>query len=176
MDTSCGETNIQHYERQGVDVIINTHFHEDHILNNYRFPASEIWAHPLDAPGIRSRFAFLNMYGFDAFNAAAIGEDFVDSIQLQQSSVHRFIEDGQILDFGATRVHVLHTPGHTPGHCCFYFEEEDLLFSADIDLSSFGPWYGHLCSSVPDFIRSIQRCMDPEPPICAFLPQGLDSG
>lgn len=163
IDTSCGENHIQHYLNQGVDLIINTHFHEDHILNNYRFHWSEIWAHPLDAPGIQSLSSFLDMYGFYQFHASAIGNDFVESIQLKESPVDRFIEDGQILDFGTTKIQVIHTPGHTPGHCCFYFEQEDLLFSADIDLSSFGPWYGHLCSSLKDFIHSIKRCMELHP-------------
>jgi glyoxylase-like metal-dependent hydrolase (beta-lactamase superfamily II) len=26
---------------------------------------------------------------------------------------------------------VLHTPGHTPGHCCFHIEDEGILFSGD---------------------------------------------
>ena len=38
------------------------------------------------------------------------------------------IEDGQLLDL-APPVEVIHTPGHTPGHCCFVVG--DVLFSGD---------------------------------------------
>lgn len=35
------------------------------------------------------------------------------------------------LDLGGVTVDVLHTPGHTPGHCCFLLAAEGILFSGD---------------------------------------------
>jgi len=41
------------------------------------------------------------------------------------------LSDGQALTLAGVGVRVLHTPGHTPGHCCFLVEEEGALFSGD---------------------------------------------
>ncbi len=41
------------------------------------------------------------------------------------------LEDGQQIEAGGMVLDVIHTPGHTPGHCCFLVEEEGLLFSGD---------------------------------------------
>lgn len=38
---------------------------------------------------------------------------------------------GQNLDLAGATLEVRHTPGHTPGHCCFYWEAEGILFSGD---------------------------------------------
>lgn len=43
---------------------------------------------------------------------------------------HR-LKDGLELDLGGNSFRAMHTPGHTPGHCCFYVEEEGVLFSGD---------------------------------------------
>jgi glyoxylase-like metal-dependent hydrolase (beta-lactamase superfamily II) len=95
--------------------------------------------HSLDAPGARTLKTFLEYYGFAAFDGEQIGQDFIDSIDLHASPVHREFNDGEIIDFGHVKLQVVHTPGHTPGHCAFYEEKTGLLFSADIDLSGFGP-------------------------------------
>ena len=39
------------------------------------------------------------------------------------------LEDGQIIDFSGETITVIHTPGHTPGGCCFLWN--DVLFSGD---------------------------------------------
>ena len=39
--------------------------------------------------------------------------------------------DGDIIAVGDTSCEVIHTPGHTPGGVCFYFEREKVLFSGD---------------------------------------------
>lgn len=41
------------------------------------------------------------------------------------------LQDGQILDLAGLSFEVRHTPGHTPGHCCFFVESEGILFSGD---------------------------------------------
>jgi len=39
--------------------------------------------------------------------------------------------DGQLLNLAGIALEVLHTPGHTPGHCCFHLAKEGILFSGD---------------------------------------------
>ena len=46
-------------------------------------------------------------------------------------------------------------PGHTRGHSAFHVESDDVFFLADIDLSSFGPYYGDAWSDLEDFERSL---------------------
>ena len=41
------------------------------------------------------------------------------------------LADGQVLELAGMRMEVLHTPGHTPGHCCFHLPAEGVLFSGD---------------------------------------------
>lgn len=42
-----------------------------------------------------------------------------------------YVRDEQELELAGFRIKVLFTPGHTVGGCCFYFEEQGVLFSGD---------------------------------------------
>ncbi len=42
-----------------------------------------------------------------------------------------FLKDGQHLDTAGFSIEVMHTPGHTPGGCCYYFPENKVLISGD---------------------------------------------
>ncbi len=46
-------------------------------------------------------------------------------------SRYEALAHGDVLDLAGLRFEVLHTPGHTPGHCCFWLDEEGVLFSGD---------------------------------------------
>jgi len=41
------------------------------------------------------------------------------------------IGDRQVLHVAGIDLEVVHTPGHTPGHCCFLVRSEGVLFSGD---------------------------------------------
>lgn len=46
--------------------------------------------------------------------------------------IHRLsLDDGQGLSLAGIDLEVLHTPGHTPGHCCFLIRQQGVLFSGD---------------------------------------------
>ncbi len=173
LDSSFGKENLEYLLKEPVDIIVNSHFHEDHILNNHYFPDAKVWVHYLDAPPMRSLDTFLQYYGFAEFGGEQQGYDFIESIDLHASPVHREFTDGDILDFGHVKLRVIHAPGHTPGHCVFYEDETGLLFSADIDLSSFGPWYAHKCSNLDDFVVSIKKCMDLNPQLVVSGHKGI---
>jgi hydroxyacylglutathione hydrolase len=41
------------------------------------------------------------------------------------------LADGDMIRVAGLELEVRHTPGHTPGHCCFYLEDQETLFSGD---------------------------------------------
>lgn len=139
-----------------VDVIINTHFHYDHARGNHFFPGAEIWAHYLDTPALLSEELFLAHTGFERLNPRiSLEKHFPEFMKARH--VARELVDGEILDFGGVVLQVIHLPGHTPGHIGFYHPKDGILFSSDIDLSPFGPWYGSAVSNLDHFIASIRK-------------------
>ena len=133
--------------RQGrlpaVDRVVNSHCHEDHIAGNHLFPEVPWHLHEADAPGMGSLDDFMAIYGFDD---EAVDRAFRPLVLNQfhftpRAEVATF-RDGDIFELGGCRVRVIHTPGHTRGHCAFHVEPDDVLYLGVIDLSSFGPYYG----------------------------------
>jgi glyoxylase-like metal-dependent hydrolase (beta-lactamase superfamily II) len=68
--------------------------------------------------------------------------------------------DGAVFDLGGRTVTAVHLPGHTAGHSGFLIEPDGFLFVADIDLTSFGPYYGDVGSDLLDFEASLRRCRE----------------
>lgn len=69
---------------------------------------------------------------------------------------NELLVDGQWLSAGSSLLQVFHTPGHSPGGCCFYDADEGLLFSGDT-LFQGGPGAtGRSYSDFPTIIQSIR--------------------
>lgn len=141
-----------------IDLVVNSHGHEDHIACNHLFKNAKICSHKFDAPVIRSVEKLEELYGSTGTEVEKFIDLFLrDVFKLKGSRVDLEFEDGHVFDLGSVKLEVIHTPGHSSGHCCFSVPGERLVFLADIDLSSFGPWYGSLDSDIDQFIKSISR-------------------
>jgi len=142
-------------------VIINSHGHEDHILYNFLFPDAQLWVHKLDADVFKDMDVFMRQFfppdEMDEKTTAVWTQLLTEVVKYQPKEPDRLLEDEEILEFGQTRVQVLHTPGHTAGHLSFHFSDERVIFLADLDLVKFGPYYGDNASSIDNTIKSLQR-------------------
>jgi glyoxylase-like metal-dependent hydrolase (beta-lactamase superfamily II) len=68
-------------------------------------------------------------------------------------------DDNDRIAFGGGELHVLHTPGHESGHCCFYEDGDKVLFSGDNILG-----YGTAVIRPPDgnmtdYMTSLERLL-----------------
>lgn len=141
--------------RERVDLILQSHVHEDHIAGVHLFPSAEVYAHHEDALGLRSVDGFVSIYGQEAVTPD-VRDFLVSAFHYVERPDVRSYENGAIFDVGGATIQAIHTPGHTRGHCAFLIEPEGVLFLGDIDLTRFGPYYGDAWSDLPDFERSLQ--------------------
>ncbi len=159
IDASSDEEKLKAFKRQGrVDYLITSHAHEDHLVFNYLFPESIFCSHRLDAPFFENLDSLIDCYGDMSPEDLDRWRKFLrDECHYRERKVDFLLEDGAVLELGDARVEVIHTPGHTRGHLAFYFPEEKILFTGDLDLTRAGPYYADRASSVEDIIRSLER-------------------
>lgn len=112
---------ISHLKKPGLTVkaVLLTHGHFDHImgldsfLKEFPVPvyAWEGEKELIADPQLNSSLSMLGKrYAFDKA---------------------QFVKDGEVLEIAGMKILVIATPGHTAGGCCYYMEEEQVLFSGD---------------------------------------------
>jgi glyoxylase-like metal-dependent hydrolase (beta-lactamase superfamily II) len=113
---------LRHYDLT-VRAIVHTHAHLDHIMATRDVKEAhggEIGLHPDD----------LFLYDGMQQQAAFFGWKTRPGLPLDRRLAH-----GDAIDFGKRKALVIHTPGHTPGSCCFEVRDDadrkTLLFSGD---------------------------------------------
>ncbi|MGZ5128708.1 MAG: MBL fold metallo-hydrolase [Actinomycetota bacterium] len=107
--------------------VLATHAHLDHMGTGGVFAgdAIPVFVHEADA------IAFTDLPAWRAGGPNPLAE--VKDL--------RTIADGDVLAFAGFSIEVVHTPGHTPGHCCFRTDalllSGDLVFAGSIGRSDF---------------------------------------
>jgi glyoxylase-like metal-dependent hydrolase (beta-lactamase superfamily II) len=135
IDTGLGICDISPVVRHLTDLpvtAIATHIHWDHIGSHWSFP--DFYAHQLELDWLNGGFPL---------TLDTIREMVVDRCDLPPNydiSTYRFFQGkptkvlsgDEIIDLGNRSVKVLHTPGHSPGHMCFWETERGYLFTGDL--------------------------------------------
>ena len=138
------------------DLVLHSHCHEDHVAGSHLYREKPWWFHDADLPGIRSLDAFLAIYGYPEAISEAFRPVLVERFHVTPRGDAQGFSGDAVFDLGGgVRIRALHAPGHTRGHCLFHIEPDDVLYLADIDLSSFGPYYGDAWSSLENFERTL---------------------
>lgn len=75
----------------------------------------------------------------------------------QQARIGGTLADGQVILGDGRALEAVHTPGHTPGHLCFFLREEGVLFSGDhvpgAGTVAIGPPHGDMAQ----YLQSLKR-------------------
>jgi len=156
IDAGMGGGNLTPAKDLGIDLLILTHCHIDHRLTRREIPRVPVWCHELEEPFLCDKDRFLAATGLSrsGIDLGPLYGGLDDAFDMEVA--HRLV-DGERLDLGGLTLETVHTPGHTPGHLAFFIPEHGLLFSADVDLTSFGPYYGHDFADIDGFTRSIDK-------------------
>ena len=162
IDPACdGEKLLHLKDSDGVEMVWLSHWHEDHFTYLGLFDDCPLWISERDIPPLTDIEILLDWYGIDTSSHRKYWkESIIENFNYRPRQAAHFLKDGEILHIGPVTIEVITTPGHTPGHLAFFFREEGLLFMGDYDLTSFGPWYGDLYSSIEETITSIRRLQE----------------
>ncbi len=128
-----------------IDMVVLSHEHLDHIGAAYHFHGKcFIAAHRLAANKIMLRDDFSMLRKM--FNEPNV-----------PINVDLWLEEGNLIDLGNFRLHVMYTPGHTSACISLFEQEKGLLFAADTLMPGgvMGGVFGS--GSISDYIQSLER-------------------
>ena len=157
IETGCGREILKEIEAEfAPDRVIYSHGHPDHCAGADIFPADRLWG-PVESKKTTGTVRLMA----ERFVGKELREDWITLMRevpkLEDFSVGNFFGPGHVFEFGETVMEAVHAPGHTDDHYCFYFPNEKIMLTTDIDFTSFGPWYANPESDIEPFIDSIER-------------------
>lgn len=100
--------------------LLNTHCHVDHVLGNAyckRTFGIRLYAHKLEEATLRAVKVYAPAYGIAGY---------------EESEIDEFLEEGDPVSFGTTKLEVFFVPGHAPGHIAFFDRGSGQLISGDV--------------------------------------------
>ena len=136
---------LQEHDLNPVAVLL-THGHIDHIAGltelRDKYPDLKVYIHEQDAVMLAQ--PFLNLSAMTGMAYETEPADFN-------------LQENQQIDLAGIKLHVFHTPGHTPGGVCLYSEKDNVVFAGDTLFAGSVGRTDFPNGSMPQLINSIKQ-------------------
>lgn len=135
IDTGLGICNICNEVKKLTDkpiTAVATHIHWDHIGGHKYFP--DFYAHEAELNWLSGEFPLtMETIREMVVDRCDLPEGYnVDTYEFFQGVPTKVLKGGEVIDLGGRSIELLHTPGHSPGHLCFYEAKRGYLFTGDL--------------------------------------------
>ncbi len=160
IDTGIGVANIKEvvdYLTELPIMVVTTHIHWDHIGGHKYFDNIAVYEKEADWLSGNFPIPIQAVKKNLMYKPCKFPNNFsIDDYEIFQGIPQRILHNEDCLDLGNRQVEVIHTPGHSPGHCCFYERDRKYLYSGDLIysgcLDAFYP-----TTDPKSFFQSIQK-------------------
>lgn len=138
-------------------IVCATHVHWDHIGSHASF--QNIAVHEQEASWLEESFPlplpFVKQQLLKGLTESPLSFH-IDSYQIYKGKPSQILHDQDIIYLGNREITVFHTPGHSPGHMCFYERSRAILYTGDLIYQ--GCLYVNYPSTDPyAYLQSLQR-------------------
>jgi glyoxylase-like metal-dependent hydrolase (beta-lactamase superfamily II) len=136
IDTGLGVKNIWEQVQMLTDKpvkAVTTHVHYDHFGGHQYFP--DFYVHEAETEWINDGFPLTieQVRDFLTEEPCDFPADFdAQTYELFKGIPTRVLKDLDTIELGKRTIQVLHTPGHSPGHLCFFEKDKGYLYTGDL--------------------------------------------
>jgi len=135
IDTGLGICNIHDKVIKLTDkpiTVLATHIHWDHIGGHKYFP--DFYAHENELNWLSGEFPLtMEQIKGMVVDRCDLPEGYdVNKYEFFQGKPTKVLKGNEVIDIGDRFVQIVHTPGHSPGHMCFWEKERGYLFTGDL--------------------------------------------
>lgn len=136
IDTGLGVSNIKQIVDRLTElpiIVAATHVHWDHIGGHKYFDTVSV--HEAEKEWLSCKFPIpLQAVKYQLTRQACnFPSTFhLDDYQIFRGKPKMILHNRDCLDLGGRELFVIHTPGHSPGHCCYYEPKRKYLYSGDL--------------------------------------------
>lgn len=177
IDTNIGKSDtLELLQSEKPDIYIITHHHGDHtswVYHVLEYRKAEIYI----PRGEEEYF-----YNVDHLVNKTVGE-YPLGFSWKDLTIHYFnykeiqayssYDESLELDCSSVKIKCIDTPGHSPSHKSFYFPDEKIIFTGDLGIDKFGPWYGWANCDLKLYIESLLKINSYEADVIATSHGGV---